>query len=98
MFRDDYYPIELNDGYSLANSLDKKSDNSLLLIHNQNFFQKGSINPNWILLDTGYPIGVFFNPILLKNIHRLEKMKNIHYNSGFFNVTHKGTLPGYGIV
>ena len=97
MFGDDYYPVELNDGDSLVNSLDEESYHALLSIHNHTFFQKGSINPNWILLYTGSSIDVFCNPILLNDIHRPEKMAKIHCNAGFFNVTHKGTLPGYGL-
>ena len=82
----------------MANSLDGDSDHALLLIHNQTFPQKGSIKPNWILIYTGSSIDVFCNPILLKSIRRLEKTTNIHCNTGVVNVTHKGTLPGYGLV
>ena len=95
---DDYYPVELNNGDSLANSLDKESDHALLLINNHTFFQKGSINSNWILLDTGSSIEMFCNPSLLNNIHRLEKMTNINCNAGFVNVSNKVALPGYGLV
>ena len=34
---DDYYPVELNNGDSLANSLDKESDHALLFINNHTF-------------------------------------------------------------
>ena len=46
IFWDDYYPIELNNGDSLADSIDEESDHALLFIHNHPFFQKGSINSN----------------------------------------------------
>ena len=98
MFVNDYYPFEISNRDSLANSLDKESDHALLLIHNHNLFQKGSINPNCILLGTGSSIDVFCNPSLLKNIHRLVKITRIHCNSGVVSVTHKGTLTGYGLV
>ena len=70
MFGDDYYSVESNDGDSLEDSLEKESNHKLLFIHNHTLFQKGSINPNWILLETGYYIDVFCNPSLLKKIHR----------------------------
>ena len=46
MLGDDYYPVELNYGDSLAKILYKESDHTLLFLHNHTFFQKGSINPN----------------------------------------------------
>ena len=95
---DKYLPVELKNGDSLADSIDKESDHALLLINNHTFFQKGSINSNWILLDTGSSIEMFCNPSLLNNIHRLEKMTNIHYNAGVVTVTHKGALHGHGLV
>ena len=98
MFGDDEYTVETNDEDSLVEILYKDSDQALLLIHNHTFFQKGSIKPNWILLDMGSSIDVFCNPILLKNIHRSDKMKNIHFNAGVVNITHKGTLHGYRLV
>ena len=38
IFGGDYYPVELNNGDSLVNSLEKESDHALLFIHNQTFF------------------------------------------------------------
>ena len=96
--RDDYYPVELNNGYSLNDSLYEERNHALLFIHNHTFFQKKSINSNWILLDTGSSIDVFWNPSLLNNIHRLDKMTNIHCNTGVFTIDNKGARPGYGIV
>ena len=98
MCGDDYYPVEINYGESLADSLDEDSNHALLLIHSHTFFQKGSINPNCILLYTWSSIGVFCNPILLENIHRSDRMKNIHFNDGVVKVIQKGTLPEYGLV
>ena len=69
MFGDDEYPVETNDEYSLANILDEESDHALFFIHNHTLFQKGSINPNWNLLDKGSYNDVFCNPNLLNNIH-----------------------------
>ena len=71
IFGDGYYSVELNNGDSLVDSLDKERNHTLLLIRNHTSFQKGSINPNRILLDTGSYIDVFCNPSLLNNIHRL---------------------------
>ena len=70
IFGYDYYPVELNNGDCLVDSLDKESDHMLLFIHNHTLFHKYSINLNWILLDTGYSIDVFCNPSLMNNIHR----------------------------
>ena len=98
MFGDDNYPDKTNDEYSLVNSLNEENYHALLFIHNHILFQKGSIKPNKIIMDTGSSIDVFYNTSLMKNIHRLEKMKNIYCNSGVFNVTHMGTLTGYGLV
>ena len=98
MFGDYYYPVEPKDGDSLVDSPDEESYHKLLFIHNHTFFHKGSISPNWIILETGSSIDVFCNPSLLKNIHRSEKIINIHYSAGFVNVTHKGALPGYGLL
>ena len=97
-FGDDYYPVELNYGESLINSLYKESNHALLFIHSRTFFQKGYINTNWILLDMSYHIDVFYNPSQLKKIHRLENRMNIHCNAGVVNVAHKKTLPGNGLV
>ena len=36
------YPIKTNDEDSLVDSLNKERDHTLVLIHNQTFFQKGS--------------------------------------------------------
>ena len=98
MFVDDYHPVEINNGDSMADSLAEDIDHALLFIQNHTFFQKCSINPNWILPHTGYSIGVFCNPSLLNNIHRLEKMTNINCNAVFVNVSNKVALPGYGLV
>ena len=70
MFVDDYHPVEINNGDSLDNSLNKERYHTLIFIHNHTLFHKGSSKPNWILLDTGSSIDVFCNPSLLKKIHR----------------------------
>ena len=98
MFGYDDYPVEPNNGNSLADSIDEDSNHALLFIHNKNFFQNGTINTDWILLYTVYSIDDFCNPILQKNIHRSENTTKIHCNSGFVNFNHKGTIPGYGLV
>ena len=77
-------------------SLDDECYHDVLFYHA--FLQKGSINPNWILIDTGSSINVFSNPRLLTNIHKLDQIMKINCNVGVVNVTDMGTLPGYGLV
>ena len=75
IFEHDDYPVETNDEYYLAYNLIRESEHALIFIHHHTFFLKGSINPNWILLNTGSSIDVFCNPGLLESIHRLEQIK-----------------------
>ena len=95
MFGDHDFSVETNNEDSLADSLNKESDKGLLFIHNHTLFQKGYINPNWILLEMGSSIEMFCNIILLKNIHRMGNMTKIHCTAEVVNITHKGTIPGY---
>uniref|UniRef100_A0A7S4MQV7 Uncharacterized protein n=1 Tax=Odontella aurita TaxID=265563 RepID=A0A7S4MQV7_9STRA len=59
------------------------------------FLQRGKIDPNWTLLDTGSSIDVFSNLDLLNGIRKSDESTKIHCNTGIIRVTHKGTLPGY---
>ena len=95
---------------ALSNQCDSINDilnddfkHELLFVHattryNHMFLQKGSINPNWILLDMGFSIDVFNNPYLLKDINKSEITTKIHCKSGVVHVTHMGTITGYGMV
>lgn len=61
--------------------------------------QGGTVDPNWILLDSQSTVDLFANPNLLKDIHHTNGPRlRCFCNSGVQFSTLKGTLPGYGTV
>ena len=55
-------------------------------------------NNNWILLDNGSTIDVFYNRNLLQNIRTSPTTMTIRCNAGTKRTNKIGTLPGYGDV
>ena len=55
----------------------------------------GKVNPLWVLLDNQSTCDVISNPILLKNIHRVDKSLRIFSTGGSTTTNYIGYLPGY---
>jgi hypothetical protein len=59
---------------------------------------QGTVNKDWILLDSQSTTDVFCNPRLLSNIRKSETEIVIHCNAGAKKVNMKGMLKNYGEV
>ena len=55
--------------------------------------REGIINKNWIILDNVSTINIFSNDSLLTNIHPVDTLMTIYYQSGAPITNPIGTLP-----
>ena len=58
----------------------------------------GRIPRNWVLLDTGSTVSVYYNAKLMVNIHWVKVGLRINTQAGTTTTNLKGTVPGYGEV
>ena len=56
---------------------------------------KGSINKNWVLLDSKSTIDIFCNSSLLSNIRKVNIRLDLYCNTGKTQTNMVGSLQGY---
>eukprot|EP00536_Pseudo-nitzschia_multiseries_P016220 jgi/Psemu1/45365/gm1.45365_g len=85
-----------------GNEVDKEDTNekTALMDMYQEEAKPGSINTDWILLDSESSIKLLVNRQMIKDIHEAlnGQHMNIHCNSGEARTNLMGTLPGFGPV